>query len=106
MQDVLDQRPDAEASDPVGSKTNSGKSLTGEVGAVGDGRHPNGRYNPPGRLAQGLEEVAEQRGAVSTLVVTGTVDLFKVKILGETTPPYLHQERLVEVEELVCAVIR
>jgi len=60
---ILHQRPYEQAQTPVQCLLEDvGEALTGDVGAIYDGREPHGRDDPPRRLGQRFEEVAEQGG--------------------------------------------
>ena len=106
MQDVFDQTPEEKAKQPVGDFCQGViEAVVGEVGAVRDARQPDHGDDPPGRQTEGLEEVAEERRRGAAPVVARAVDLVQVERLAETAEPDLHQERLVEVEELVRLVV-
>lgn len=105
MQDVLHERPDAEAEDPVGGEGGRRERLARVPGPVGNARQPDARHDPPRGLAEGLEEVAEERRGVAPFVVPRAVHLREVELLAEAAVPDLHQHRPVEIDEFVGFVV-
>ena len=105
MHAVFHERPEAETRYPVEDEGERRKRLRDDIGEVEDRRPPHHRHNPPGSFAQGLEEVAEKRRALTSGVVPWAMDLLQIEGLAEATIPDLHQHRPVEVDELVLLVV-
>src|SRR5690606_25687682 len=76
-----------------------------DIEAVADTWDPDQRNYPPRRLAERLEEVAEQRRRLAALVVAWAVHLVQVELFGEAAPPDLREQRTAEVEKLVRLVV-
>jgi len=107
MQDIFNYGPEEHAEYPVAQGEELVvKTLRSNPGAVRDARQPDRRNNPPGGLGERLKEVSKQRRRLASLVVARTMDLVKIKFLGETTEPDLREERSVQVEELVLLVVQ
>lgn len=107
MQDIFNYGPEEHAEYPVAQGVELVvKTLRSNPGAVRDARQPDRRNNPPGGLGERLKEVSKQRRRLASLVVARTMDLVKIKFLGETTEPDLREERSVQVEELVLLVVQ
>lgn len=106
VQDVLDQTPETEAGRPAsGLFPATGEAFVGKVCTIRDARQPDDRDHPPGRLGQRLEEVAEQRGGLASLVMARTVDLVQVELFAEATVPDLREKGATQVQELVLLVV-
>lgn len=107
VEDIFDDSPEAESKDPVACESWITQiALCSNVGHTCDYRPPERRNDPPGSLAERLQKIAKQGCRVTTLVVAWSMDLLEVEIFLETTVPDLHQQRLVEVEELVLLEVQ
>lgn len=106
MKRVFDQRPYSKAREPITHYLERAvEMLKGKPRPVGHGRQPNDRNHPPGGFAYGLQEVAEQWCRFSTFVVSGPMDLLQIKVLAEPSSPDLHEQWLIEIEELEGAKV-
>lgn len=90
VQTVLHEGPHKQAQDPERQSHEPVVFFHAEVEKEQIGRKPHKRNNPPRRQRDRFQKVSKQRGRTLT-VVTGTMDLFQVKFLGETTRQNLHK---------------
>jgi hypothetical protein len=105
VENIFDDCPEPKPKDPVAGKSLAAQTSGSYLGDNRNNRPPQRGDNPPGCLAQRLQKVAKQGCRVASLVVPRAVYLLQVKVLFEATIPYLHQQRLAQVEELVFLVV-
>lgn len=97
---VLNQGPDKEPQTPEEERDSRVQMGGGDVEDVEVHRQPDRRHNPPWRQGERFQEVAEElRRALA--VVSWPVDLVDVEVPCPVRAEHLHDQRLVQVQEVV-----
>lgn len=105
MEHILYQRPDRHSRREIRRTPPQRQPLTRRPRPIRNTRQPHGRHNPPRRLRQRLQEIPEQRRALSALVMSRLVHLLEIKVFTKPAVENLHEERARQVKELVLLVV-
>ena len=104
MHGILGDGPKADPKDPIPHRLQP--QLPGrKYCSIYHGRQPHHGHDPPRRQTQRLQEIAEQRRRCSSPVMAWPVHLLQVEVLAEAAVEDLHEQRPVQIQELVLLVV-